>query len=75
MPHKLERVEEGEEDQIARQEQQWEQQEEDEDQEERRRRRVELGKSRTPEPMGLGIAHLPLEDDEDPRWGSISSRS
>jgi len=46
VPHKLERVEEGEEDQIARQEQQREQQEEDEDQEERRRR-VELGRSRT----------------------------
>ena len=75
MPHELERVEEGEVDQIARQEQQREQEEEDVDHEERRRRRVELGKSRTPEPKGLGMAHLPLEDDKDPRWGLSSSRS
>lgn len=67
VPHQLECVEEEDNDQIARREQQWEQQEEQEDQEERRRRRAELGRPRTPEPMGLGMMHLPLEDDEDPR--------
>jgi hypothetical protein len=58
-------IEEEDEDQIARQEQQWDQQEEDEDQEERRWRGVELGRPRMPEPMGLGMTHLPLEDDKD----------
>ena len=75
VPHELERVEEEDEDQIARQEQQRDQQEEDEDHEERRRRRVELGRPRTPEPMGLGMTHLPLEDDEDPYRESNPSRS
>ena len=71
VPHELERVEEEDEDQIARQEQQWDQQEEDEDQEERRRRGVELGRPRMPEPMGLGMTHLPLEDDEDPTGSQV----
>lgn len=29
--------------------------------------RVELGRPRTPEPMGLGMTHIPMEDDEEPR--------
>ena len=70
-----EHVEEEDEDQIARQEQQRDQQEEDEDQEEGRWRGVELGRPRTPEPMGLGMTHLPLEDDEDPYRESNPSRS
>ena len=75
VPHELECVEEEDEDQIARQEQQRDQQEEDEDQEERRQRGVELGRPRTPEPMGLGMMHLPLEDDEDPHRESSPLRS
>ena len=71
MPHKLEHIEEEDENQIARQEQQRDQQEEDKDQEERRWRGVELGRPRTPEPMGLGMTHLPLEDDEDPTGSQV----
>jgi len=75
VPHELECFEEEDEDQIARQERQREQQDEDEDQEERRRRRAELGRPRTPEPMGLCMTHVPLENDEDPRRWSSPSRS
>jgi hypothetical protein len=71
VPHELERVEEDDEDQIARHEQQRDQQEEDEDQEERRQRGVELGRPRMPEPMGLGMMHLPLEDDKDPTGSQV----
>ena len=74
VPHKLEHIEEEDEDQIARQEQQRDQQEDHEDQEEGRQRGVELGRPRTPEPMGLGMTHLPLEDDEDPHRESSPSR-
>ena len=75
VPHELERIEEEDEDQIARQEQQRDQQEDHKDQEEGRRRGVELGRPRTPEPMGLGMTHLPLEDDEDPHRESSPLRS
>src|ERR1700691_1309904 len=40
----------------------------------RRRRRVELGSQRTPGPMGLGMTHISMEDDEEPRRRS-SARS
>jgi hypothetical protein len=46
-PHELERVEEEDEDQLARQE--------DDEEEDRRRQRGELGRPRTPEPMGTGM--------------------
>jgi len=71
VPHGLERVEEEDEDQMARQGQEQQQKqhhdEEDDEGEERRRRRVELARPRTPEPMGLGMSHIPLEDDDEPR--------
>lgn len=52
VPHGLERVDEEDEDQLVP---------EEEDDEDRRRRREELGRPRTPEPTGMGMA----EDDED----------
>jgi hypothetical protein len=64
VPHELERVEEEDEDQLARQE---------EDEEDDRRR--QLGRPRTPEPMGMGMNVT--EDDEEPRLrrqGSTSPR-
>ncbi|KAL4253671.1 Centrosomal and Immune Signaling Modulator [Abortiporus biennis] len=51
VPHELERVEEEDEEQLAA----------EEEEEERRRRRDELGRPRTPEPTGMGIA----EDDDE----------
>lgn len=69
-PHEFDPVNE---DQIARREQQQDQQEEprpdeeEEKEQEERRRRVGLGRPRTPEPTGLGMTHLPMEDDEEPR--------
>jgi hypothetical protein len=69
VPRGLERVEEEDEHQIARQEQQHH--DEDNEGEERRRRRVELTRSRTPEPMELGMSHIPFEEDDEPRrWSS-----
>jgi hypothetical protein len=52
VPRELERVEEEDEGWIEKQEQQF-----------RRMRRAELGRPRTPEPMGLGMT--PLLDDKD----------
>jgi len=62
------RVEEEDEDQIARHEQQQKQHhdEEEDEGEERRRRRVELTRPSIPEPMALGMSHLPLEDHDEP---------
>jgi hypothetical protein len=67
----LGRIEEEDEDQLARQERQEERQQEErqerpdeEGEEAERRRRVKLGRPRTPEPIGLGMTH---EDDEEPR--------
>jgi hypothetical protein len=39
-----------------------------EEEDERRTRRAELGRPRTPEPLGFGMTHL--SDDEDQRLGS-----
>jgi hypothetical protein len=67
-PHRLERVEKEDEDQIASQEQpQKQHHDEDDEGEERRRRRVELPRPRTPEPMVLGMSHIPLEEDDELR--------
>ena len=61
-------MEEEDEDQIARQEQQQKQHHEEDDKgEERRRLRVELRRPWTSEPMGLGMSHILLEDDDEPR--------
>jgi hypothetical protein len=65
----LGRIEEEDEDQLARQERQEERQQrqerpDEEGEEAERRRRVKLGRPRTPEPIGLGMTH---EDDEEPR--------
>lgn len=72
--HMLGRIEEEDEDQLARQERQEERRQEerqkrlDEGGEEvERRRRVELGRPSTPEPIGLGMTY---EDDEEPRQRS-----
>jgi hypothetical protein len=58
-----------EEEEIAKQEQQKKQHHDEEDDkgEERRRQRVELTRPRTSEPMGLGMSHISLEDDDEPR--------
>jgi hypothetical protein len=62
-------VEEDDQDQRARQEQQQKQHrnEEDDEGEERRRWRVEITRPRMPESMALGMSHIPLEDDDEPR--------
>jgi len=56
LPHELEKVEEEDEEQIAKQE--------EEEEEERRTRRVELGRRRTPKPMGFGMFHLSDDDNQ-----------
>jgi hypothetical protein len=69
IPHELESVKEEDEDQIEKQEQQLEDEEE-----EWMSGRVELGRLRTPEPMGLGITHLSDEEDtcsRSPRSPSV----
>ena len=60
IPHELERVEEGDEDQIEKQEQQLE-----EEKNEWKTIRAELGRLRTSEPMGLGMTHL---SDDKNQW-------
>lgn len=55
VPHESESAKEEDEQQMAKQE--------DEEEEERRTRRVELGRPRTPEPIGLGMSHLSEDDD------------
>ena len=63
MPHELERVEEEDEDQLARQE---------EDEEgDQRRRRGELGGPRTPEPTGMSMGLPPA--DASPCWDARRS--
>jgi hypothetical protein len=54
VPHELESVGEG-----------YQQQREEE--EEERSQIAELARPRTPEPIGLGMTQIPLEDDEEPR--------
>jgi hypothetical protein len=64
-------VDEEDEDQIARSSSRSrEEQQPRPEEERRRRRRVKLGRLRTPEPMGLGMTHIPMEDDEEPRHRS-----
>jgi hypothetical protein len=63
VPHDLERVKEGVEEQIVKREPCERQllmlgEDECEDEDEERTRRVELGGSRTPEPTGLGTTYL-----------------
>jgi hypothetical protein len=77
VPHKLERVDEEDDNQNTGQEQQREQEQRERQEEERQprpddeeeegRRRVELDRPRTPEPMGLGMTHIPMEGNEEPR--------
>jgi len=55
VPHKLEGVDEVDEEQLAKQEWEEERLQQDDEDEERHARRAELGRSMTPEPTGLGM--------------------